>query len=67
MSTSYLIHFAVTHAEFRIPELLSVAQAFGFKVKLPPENEVDTARPFMCVEMEREEDARLLAGRCILV
>ncbi|KAG8704646.1 hypothetical protein FRC08_002121, partial [Ceratobasidium sp. 394] len=67
MPTTYLIHFAVTHAEFRIPELLSVAQTFGFDIKLPPENEIDTVRPFMCVEMEREEDARLLAGRCILV
>ncbi|KAG8742733.1 hypothetical protein FRC10_001007 [Ceratobasidium sp. 414] len=67
MATTYLIHFAVTHAEFRIPELLSVAQTFGFNVKFPPENEIDNTRPFMCVGMEREEDARLLAGRCILV
>jgi tRNA (guanine10-N2)-methyltransferase len=67
MPTTYLIHFAVTHSEFRIPELLSIAQNFGFKVILPPEDEIDTARPFMCVEIEKEEDAKLLAGRCILI
>ncbi|QRV79134.1 tRNA guanosine-2 -O-methyltransferase [Ceratobasidium sp. AG-Ba] len=66
-TTTYLIHFAVTHSEFRIPEILSVARTYGFTVGLPPENEIDTARPLMCVELEREEDAKLLAGRCILV
>ncbi|KAG8780523.1 hypothetical protein FRC12_022899 [Ceratobasidium sp. 428] len=67
LTTTYLIHFAVTHAEFRIPELLSVAQTFNFPIVLPPENEIDTARPFMRIKLEREEDARLIAGRCILV
>ncbi|QRV93805.1 hypothetical protein RhiJN_21823 [Ceratobasidium sp. AG-Ba] len=66
-TTTYLIHFAVTHSEFRIPEILSVARTYGFTVGLPPENEIDTTRPFMCVKLEREEDAKLLAGRCILV
>lgn len=67
MPTTYLIHFAVTHAEFRIPELLSVAQCYGFTVTLPPGSEINTSRPFTMVEIEREEDARVLAERCILV
>ncbi|KAF8608623.1 tRNA guanosine-2'-O-methyltransferase [Ceratobasidium sp. AG-I] len=67
MLTTYLIHFAVAHDEFRVPELLSIAQAFGLSVALPREPEIDTTRPFMCVQLDKEEDAKLLAGRCILI
>ncbi|CAE6438525.1 unnamed protein product [Rhizoctonia solani] len=67
MPKPYFIHFAVTHAEFRIPELLSVAQCYGFTVGLPPELEIDNNRPFLHVEIDNDEDAKILAQRCILV
>ncbi|CAE6483335.1 unnamed protein product [Rhizoctonia solani] len=67
MPKLYFIHFAVTHAEFRIPELLSVAQCHGFKVGLPPESQIDNTRPFLHVEIDNDEYVQVLAQRCILV
>lgn len=65
MPRKLLIQFAQAHPDFRIPELLSVAQIYGFEVALPPNP--DVMRPFMIVEVQQEEHARLLAQRCILV
>ncbi|CAE6343194.1 unnamed protein product [Rhizoctonia solani] len=67
MPKPYFIHFAVTHPEFRIPELLSVAQCYGFTVGLPPEPEIDNNRPFLHAMIDNDEDAKALAQRCILV
>ncbi|KAG8690852.1 hypothetical protein FRC11_008665, partial [Ceratobasidium sp. 423] len=67
MPTTYLIHFAVTHADFRIPELLSVAKCYGFNLTLPPESDIDNTRPFLMAKIDKDEDAKLLAKRCILV
>ncbi|KAJ1304737.1 hypothetical protein OPQ81_005875 [Rhizoctonia solani] len=67
MPTTYLIHFAVTHAEFRIPELLSVAKCNGFDVVLPSESDIDNTRPFLTVEMDKDEHVKVLAQRCILI
>ncbi|QRW21627.1 hypothetical protein RhiXN_06616 [Rhizoctonia solani] len=67
MPKPYFIHFAVTHADFRIPELLSVAQCYGFEVGLPSEPEIDNNRPFLQLEINNDEDAKVLAQRCILV
>lgn len=65
---SYLIHFAIVHSEFRLPELESVGKIHGFEVTLPEDaEERDPSRPFMIVELEREEHARMLARRCILI
>jgi tRNA (guanine10-N2)-methyltransferase len=63
----YLIVFAQAHEDFRIPELLSVAELYGFPVVLPPVDDRDTGQPFMTVELEQEEHARLLCKRCILI
>jgi tRNA (guanine10-N2)-methyltransferase len=65
MPLQILIQFAQAHADFRIPELLSVGQTYGFDIVLP--SEPDVTRPFMTVELQQEESARLLAERCILV
>ncbi|KAF5389449.1 hypothetical protein D9757_004270 [Collybiopsis confluens] len=60
--------FAQAHAEFRIPELESVAQLYNFKVNLSDNmDDRDTSRPFMVVELESDHHARLLARRCILI
>ncbi|OCH85102.1 tRNA guanosine-2'-O-methyltransferase [Obba rivulosa] len=61
----YLLVFAQAHADFRIPELQSVSELYGFHIGLL-EN-ADPSRPFMVVELEEEMYARLLARRCILV
>ncbi|RDX42082.1 tRNA guanosine-2'-O-methyltransferase [Lentinus brumalis] len=68
MLTQYLFVFAQVHDEFRIPELLSVAELYGFDIKFSEDpKERDTSRPFMILELESEDHARLLAGRCILI
>ena len=64
MTVQYLFVFAQVHEEFRIPELLSIAELHGFEVTLPL---ADVSRPFMIVELEDESHARILARRCILV
>ncbi|KAH9951552.1 tRNA guanosine-2'-O-methyltransferase [Amylocystis lapponica] len=61
----YLFVFAQAHDEFRIPELLSAAELYGFEIVFP--EDVDICRPFMVLELDSEEHARLLARRCILV
>ena len=68
MLMQYLFVFSQVHDEFRIPELLSVAELYGFEIKFPenPEDK-DTTRPFMLLELESEEHARLLAKRCTLI
>lgn len=68
MIADYLFVFAQTHDEFRIPELLSVAELCGIKItfhEVPAKP--DVSRPFMVLELESEEDARKLARRCILI
>lgn len=69
MLTEYLFVFAQVHDEFRIPELLSVAEIHGFEIKFSenPEDRKTVARPFMVLELESEEHARLLAKRCVLI
>ncbi|KAJ7218113.1 S-adenosyl-L-methionine-dependent methyltransferase [Mycena pura] len=62
---SYLIVFAQSHSEFRLPELHSVAELHGFKIHIP--HTCDLSRPFMVLDLESEEHARLLSRRCILV
>lgn len=65
MPIQVLIRFAQTHPEFRIPELLSASKTFGFETKLPPNPDMN--RPFMVVEVEEVEHARMLAKRCVLI
>ena len=61
----FLVVFAQTHAEFRIPELDSVSELHNFCIKYP--DSIDVQRPFMVLGLENEGQARLLAERCILI
>ncbi|KAJ6475317.1 S-adenosyl-L-methionine-dependent methyltransferase [Mycena vitilis] len=61
----YLFIFAQSHSEFRLPELESIARLHGFTVSFPAD--CDPSRPFMILQLDSEEQARLLASRCILV
>lgn len=70
----YLLIFAQTHSEFRIPELESVSKMYDFKLWFPPFTGGDddglpcgSERPFMIVGLEDEQHARLLAARCVLM
>ncbi|KAF7793904.1 hypothetical protein EIP86_005026 [Pleurotus ostreatoroseus] len=64
----YLFVFAQAHEEFRIPELLSVAELYDIHITFPDDPErLDTSRPFMVFGLEKEEHARMLASRCILI
>jgi len=65
MKSRYLIVFAQSHSDFRLPELQSVSELHGFQVSLLEDS--DTSRPFMVVEMEKEEHALILARRCVLI
>ncbi|KAF4567631.1 hypothetical protein EYR40_006632 [Pleurotus pulmonarius] len=65
MPTRYLVVFAQSHSDFRIPELKSVAELYKFSLLLP--ELCDPSRPFMVIELDQEEHARLLAKRCILI
>ncbi|CAL1707258.1 unnamed protein product [Somion occarium] len=65
MKNKYLFVFAQVHEEFRIPELLSIAELYNINIGLP--EDVDTSRPFMVIELDSEEDAHTLAQRCILI
>ncbi|KAH8107747.1 tRNA guanosine-2'-O-methyltransferase, partial [Cristinia sonorae] len=65
MYSPYLFQFAQVHEEFRIPELLSVSELYGFKIQFP--DEIDITRPFMVLGLESDDHARLLTRRCILV
>ena len=69
MSTKkYLLHFAVAHNDFRLPELSSVSQLFDFEIGLPgAANDDDPKRPFMIVTLESDDHARLLARRCVMI
>ncbi|KAJ7925251.1 S-adenosyl-L-methionine-dependent methyltransferase [Mycena leptocephala] len=64
-ATAYLIVFAQSHSEFRLPELASVAELYGFAISLPVD--CDSSRPFLILHLDSEEHARLLASRCILI
>lgn len=65
MKSRYLIAFAQSHSDFRLPELQSISELHGFQVFSP--EDPDTSRPFMVVELEEEEHAFILAQRCILI
>ena len=64
----YFIHFAVTHLEFRIPELLSVCACLQCEIELPEEEEGrDLSRPFMVARLKDDDAARRIANRSILI
>ncbi|KAF9447960.1 tRNA guanosine-2'-O-methyltransferase [Macrolepiota fuliginosa MF-IS2] len=65
MKACYLIAFAQSHSDFRLPELQSISEIHGFQIHLP--KDPDTSRPFMVVELDEEEHAFILAQRCILI
>ncbi|KIJ67993.1 hypothetical protein HYDPIDRAFT_126592 [Hydnomerulius pinastri MD-312] len=70
--TDYLFIFAQAHEEFRVPELQSISELYGFKIGFSrycdSEALAEAAkRPFMVLELEEEEHAKLLAKRCILI
>lgn len=68
MSNRFLVVFAQAHDDFRVPELFSVAELHKFTITLPAAlEERDCTRPFMVLELEDEEHAKILARRCILV
>ncbi|KAF9010647.1 RNA methylase [Cyathus striatus] len=68
MPQKYLFQFAQSHNEFRLPEIYSIAELHGFEFTLSPNpDDRDHTRPFMIIELEKEEHARLLARRCILI
>jgi len=68
MALKFLFHFAQSHNEFRIPELESVAELNGFSVKFAEKAEDrDPRRPFMVIELEKEEHVHILCKRCILI
>jgi len=70
-STEYLFVFAQSHEEFRVPELLSISELYGFTIGLDryPTSVLDKVvkRPFMILTLDKEEHAKILAERCIMI
>lgn len=66
MKSKYLFFFAQSHHEFRIPEIQSLCELYGFEVRFI-EDEPDPTKPFMIIELEKEEHAELLAKRSVLI
>ena len=65
---SYLFYFADAHNTFRLPELESIAELYGFPMTLPQDPyDRNPKRPCMVIQLEEEEHARILANRCILI
>ena len=65
---SYLFYFAHAHNAFRLPELKSIAELYGFQISLSQNpDDRDPTRPCMVIELEEDEHARILANRCILI
>lgn len=69
--SDYLFVFAQAHEEFRVPELRSIAELYGFHIGFDHYTTEDLAnavkRPFMILRLREVEHARLLASRCILI
>ncbi|KZT42496.1 hypothetical protein SISSUDRAFT_1041460 [Sistotremastrum suecicum HHB10207 ss-3] len=65
MTLPCLIQFAQVHEQFRLPELRSIAELNGIQLDIP--EEVDVKRPFMIINLSSEDDAKILAARCILI
>ncbi|EPQ57163.1 tRNA guanosine-2'-O-methyltransferase [Gloeophyllum trabeum ATCC 11539] len=65
MRDPYLFVFAQVHEDFRVPEILSIAELNGFTIAFS--ESPDPSRPFMVLELEDEQHARILARRCILI
>ncbi|KAH8994742.1 tRNA guanosine-2'-O-methyltransferase [Lactarius hatsudake] len=61
----YLVVFAQAHEDFRVPELRSIAELYGFPLTIP--HDFDSSRPFGVLTLDQEEHARFLARRCILI
>ncbi|KAK8729830.1 hypothetical protein OTU49_008346 [Cherax quadricarinatus] len=60
----YLLWCANEHIEFRIPELMSIAQMFNIPIKWIDKPKED---PYVILEMQSEDDARKLMSRSMLV
>lgn len=68
MISQYLFVFSQAHDEFRIPELLSVAELHDINITFSEAPHLlDVSRPFMVLGLESEEDAHTLAKRCTLI
>ncbi|KAI9455436.1 tRNA guanosine-2'-O-methyltransferase [Lactarius psammicola] len=61
----YLVVFAQAHEDFRVPELRSIAELYGFPLTIL--DDFDASRPFGVLTLDQEEHARFLARRCILI
>jgi hypothetical protein len=61
----YLVVFAQTHEDFRVPELWSIAELHGFPLYIT--DDFDPSRPFGVLTLQEEIHVRLLARRCILI
>jgi tRNA (guanine10-N2)-methyltransferase len=62
----FLVHFAQFHPEFRLPELLSLAQLNQINLEYDS-NSYSNDCPFLVVELSSIEDAKKLVKRSVLV
>jgi tRNA (guanine10-N2)-methyltransferase len=60
----YLLRVTSTHLTFRIPNILSIGQLYGFEIKLVSE---DLERGALVIDLEREEHVQYLLDRALPV
>lgn len=64
---NYLIVFSQSLLDFRLAELDSVVNVLNLDISRPSDKDVDLNSACLVVEIGSEEDARALAGRCVLI
>jgi len=60
----YLLRVTLDHLSFRLPSLISIAQAFDFPITFVSD---DKYRAALLVELEKEEDVQKLVDRATLI
>ncbi|KAK4055764.1 hypothetical protein OIV83_000311 [Microbotryomycetes sp. JL201] len=69
MPVKYLLACSAGHGlhEFRVPELLAIASLCGFDIKFLDDDDARAMNPYIVVELESDEQAKLLGSRAISV
>lgn len=60
----YALRVSLSHLSFRIPELLSISQLFGFEIKFVSS---DKFRSVLVVDLEKDEHVEHLLDRGMMV
>lgn len=60
----YFLRVSLEHLSFRIPELLSIGELFGFEIKFVSK---DLYRGILVIDVDKEEHMQKILDRAVLV